>query len=267
MPGKRKQTGSTTTQNDSLPDDNIRESLNTEVETVAEALAMAIDNLSTTKESIENNATAAVTDVKEQATAAVTDVKAQLQEQVTATVNEVKEQAVQGATKMLTDIKGSIVEMASKSLAETLMATVNPTGIRKDLKIVISKDASNMIASIAASTPAVLDDVKNSLLEIIKDNKIDSSDIPHFIAIIQSLYQIITNLREFKLDNKTKATVCAEVLKYISHFLILDGQIRVEKIDQALLLNQLDNLVDSCASLLSFPSVIKVKGCPLPFCV
>jgi hypothetical protein len=156
--------------------------------------------------------------------------------------------------------------MASKSLAETLMATVNPTGIRKDLKIVISKDASNMIASIAASTPAVLDDVKNSLLEIIKDNKIDSSDIPHFIAIIQSLYQIITNLREFKLDNKTKATVCAEVLKYISHFLILDGQIQVEKIDQALLLNQLDNLVDSCTSLLSFPSVIKVKGCPLPFC-
>jgi hypothetical protein len=237
--------------NDCLPVDNIQESLNTEVETVANALAMAIENISTTKESMENNANAAVTEAKEQATAVVT---------------EVKDLVVQDATKMLQDIKGSVIEMASKSLAETLMATVNPTGIRKDLKIVISKDASNMIASIAASTPAVLDDVKNSLLEIIKDNKIDSSDIPHFIAIIQSLYQIITNLREFKLDNKSKATVCAEVLKYISHFLILDGQIQVEKIDQALLLNQLDNLVDSCTSLLSFPSVIKVKGCPLPFC-
>jgi len=237
--------------NDRLPVDNIQESLNTEVETVANALAMAIENISTTKESMENTANAAVTQVKDQATAVVT---------------QVKDQVVQDATKMLEDIKGSVIEMASKSLAETLMATVNPTGIPKDLKIVISKDASNMIASIAASTPAVLDDVKNSLLEIIKDNKIDSSDIPHFIAIIQSLYQIITNLREFKLDNKSKATVCAEVLKYISHFLILDGQIRVEKIDQALLLNQLDNLVDSCTSLLSFQSVIKVKGCPLPFC-
>jgi hypothetical protein len=111
-----------------------------------------------------------------------------------------------------------------------------------------------------------LDDIKKSLLEVIKENKIDSNDIPHLISIIQSLYEIVCGLKDFHLDSQSRASICAEVLKFISHFLILDDQLCVDKLNQMTFLNQIDTLIDSCAGLLSFSSAIKVDGsCLFPF--
>ena len=191
---------------------------------------------------------------------------AAVQEQVAEQAAAVQEQVTAVAEKMLDATKNAIVDMATKSLAETIMSALKPGGLGKDLKIVISKSASNMISSIASSSPAVLDDIKKSLLEVIKDNKIDSSDIPHLISIIQSLYEIVCNLKEFHLDSQSRASICAEVLKFISHYLILDDQLSIDKLDQMVFLNQIDTLIDSCAGLLSFSSAIKVDhNCLFPF--
>ena len=199
----------------------------------------------------------------------VAEQAAAVQEQVAAVTEQaaaVQEQVTAVAEKMLDTAKNAIVDMATKSLAETIMSALKPGGLGKDLKIVISKSASNMISSIASSSPAVLDDIKKSLLEVIKDNKIDSSDIPHLISIIQSLYEIVCNLKEFHLDSQSRASICAEVLKFISHYLILDDQLSIDKLDQMMFLNQIDTLIDSCASLLSFSSAIKIEGnCLFPF--
>ena len=207
--------------------------------------------------------------VKEQVTEQVAAVKEQVTEQVDAVKEQadaVKEQVaeqVAAVAEQVANAKNAIVEMATKSLAETVMSALKPG---KDLKIVISKSASNMITAIASSSPAVLDDIKKSLLEVIKDNKIDSSDIPHLISIIQSLYEIVCNLKEFHLDSQSRASICAEVLKFISHYLILDDQLSVDKLDQMTFLNQIDTLIDSCAGLLSFSSAIKVDhNCLFPF--
>ena len=144
------------------------------------------------------------------------------------------------------------------------MSALKPGG--KDLKIAISKSASNMISSIASYSPAVLDDIKKSLLEVLKDGKIDSNDIPHLISIIQSLYELMCNLKDFQLDSQSRASICAEVLKFISHFLILDDHLCVDQLNQFMFLNQIDTLIDSCVSLLSFSSAIKTEGsCLFPF--
>ena len=289
MPAPRKKKVAEPATNDSLAE-NIQENVaalevevevEAEVETALDTIYIAAEGANTTMNdqvaAVQEQVTAVQEHVQEQVTAVqeqVTAVQEQVNEQVAAVQEHVTEQVAavkeqvaavkEQVAEQVADAKNAIIEMATKSLAETVMSALKPGG--KDLKIVISKSASNMISAIASSSPAVLDDIKKSLLEVIKDNKIDSSDIPHLISIIQSLYEIVCNLKEFHLDSQSRASICAEVLKFISHYLILDDQLSVDKLDQMTFLNQIDTLIDSCAGLLSFSSAIKVDhNCLFPF--
>jgi archaellum component FlaC len=259
--------GAKTTINDQVAD--VQDQVAAVQEQVAEQVTAVKEQVAEQVAAVQEQVAEQVAAVKEQVTEQVAAVKEQVTQQVALQVASVTEQVasvteqVASVTEQVANAKDAIVEMATKTLAETVMSALKPG---KDLKIVISKSASNMITAIASSSPAVLDDIKKSLLEVIKDNKIDSSDIPHLISIIQSLYEIVCNLKEFHLDSQSRASICAEVLKFISHFLILDDHLCVDKLDQMMFLNQIDTLIDSCASLLSFSSAIKVDGsCLFPF--
>ena len=246
------------------------------VETVTEALALAAENISDAQTALTDEVgaiTIQVSMAKDSAVSLVTEqvalVTEQVSEQVTAVTEQVTaavEQATSvalGAVKTVTDMADSLSKTAAKTLANLLAEAVNS---KKYMKIVLSKNASNMILSIVSSSPLVLDNIKNSLTEVISDGKIDSNDIPHFISIIQNLYEIVHNIREFNFDAQAKATICAEVLKFIAHFLILDEQIPVAEAYRDIFINQIDCLIDSCVSLLSLQASISIKGCCLPFC-
>ena len=257
------------------------------VETVTEALALAAENISNTQADLTDmltNEVGAITIqvaiAKDSAVSLVTEQVAVVTEQVSEQVAAVKEQvaavteqvtaaaeqaktAAQDAVKTVTDMADSLSKTAAKTLAVLIAEAVNS---KKYMKVVLSKNASNMLLSIVSSSPAALDNIKHSLMEVISDGKIDSNDIPHFISIIQNLYEIVNSIREFNFDTQAKATICAEVLKFISHFLILDEQIPVAEPMRDIFINQIDCLIDSCVSLLSFQSVLSIKGCCLPFC-
>ena len=257
------------------------------VETVTEALALAAENISNaqtdavdmltdevgaitvqvanTKDSAVSLVTEQVAVVTEQVLEQVTAVTEQATaavEQATAAVEQAKA-AAQDAVKTVTDMADSLSRTAAKTLADLIAEAVNS---KKYMKVILSKNASNMLLSIVSSSPQALDNIKHALMEVISDGKIDSNDIPHFISIIQNLYEIVNSIREFNFDTQAKATICAEVLKFISHFLILDEQIPVAEAYRDIFINQIDCLIDSCVSLLSFQSVINIKGCCLPFC-
>jgi len=257
------------------------------VETVTEALALAAENISNTQTEVTDMLTdevgaitmqvaiakdSAVSLVTEQV-AVVTEQVAAATEQITAVTEQVLEQATaaveqatavaQDAVKTVTDMADSLSKTAAKTLADLIAEAVNS---KKYMKVILSKNASNMLLSIVSSSPGALDNIKHSLMEVISDGKIDSNDIPHFISIIQNLYEIVNSIKEFNFDTQAKATICAEVLKFISHFLILDEQIPVAEPMRDIFINQIDCLIDSCVSLLSFQSVLSIKGCCLPFC-
>ena len=257
------------------------------VETVTEALALAAENISNTQADVtdmltnevgaitvqvaiaKDSAVSLVTEQLAAVTEQVSEQVAAVTEQVTAVTEQVLEQATaaveqaQDAVKTVTDMADSLSRTAAKTLADLIAEAVNS---KKYMKVILSKNASNMLLSIVSSSPQALDNIKHSLMEVISDGKIDSNDIPHFISIIQNLYEIVNSIREFNFDTQAKATICAEVLKFISHFLILDEQIPVAEPMRDIFINQIDCLIDSCVSLLSFQSVISIKGCCLPFC-
>jgi phage host-nuclease inhibitor protein Gam len=256
--------GAATTMNDQVAD--VTEQVAAAQEQVADQVAAVQEQVADQVAAVTEQVAAVQEQVDDQV-AAVADQVAAVQEQVAEQVAAVTEQvtaAIQNAEKIIDNIKETIVEKAAQTLADTIMSAIKPGG--KDLKIAISKSASNMISSIASYSPAVLDDIKKSLLEVLKDGKIDSNDIPHLISIIQSLYELMCNLKDFQLDSQSRASICAEVLKFISHFLILDDHLCVDQLNQFMFLNQIDTLIDSCVSLLSFSSAIKIEGnCLFPF--
>ena len=253
--------GAATTMNDQVA--AVTEQVAAAQEQVAHQVAAVTEQVAAVQEQVADQVAA----VQEQVADQVAAVTEHVTEQVAAVTEQVTEQvtaAIQNAEKIIDNIKETIVEKAAQTLADTIMSALKPGG--KDLKIAISKSASNMISSIASYSPAVLDDIKKSLLEVLKDGKIDSNDIPHLISIIQSLYELMCNLKDFHLDSQSRASICAEVLKFISHFLILDDHLCVDQLNQFMFLNQIDTLIDSCVSLLSFSSAIKIEGnCLFPF--
>jgi hypothetical protein len=106
-----------------------------------------------------------------------------------------------------------------------------------------------------------IDDVEKSLLEVVKDGKIDSNDLPYLILLIQKLYEIVYAVKDIKLDGNKRALISAELLKFISHYLIIERRIEIANDIQSQFLDQIDKLIDSCVGLLSFSKSIKVRGC------
>jgi hypothetical protein len=206
--------------------------------------------------------------VQEQVMETVVAANEVVQEKVERAAEEVSvvvKEVAKNAEQVLDNIKGVIDGSATKSLAGLIVAAINPEGGGRDLKMVISKDASNIMSTVAASRPAILDDIKKSLVEVTRDNKVNSTDIPQFIAMFQSLHDFVCSLKEFKPDIKSKAEICATVFKIITHFLILDDQICADNADKTLLLTQLDDLIDSGVDLLAHVPTIKLKGCFFSF--
>jgi len=127
--------------------------------------------------------------------------------------------------------------------------------------IVLSKKSIDILNKIFDLTPNFLDDIEKLLLEVIKDGKIDSNDLPQLILLIQKLYETIYKMKEMKIDSKTRADICSEVLKNIVYFLVKERRIKIDEEKADLFLEQINTLIDSCVGLLRFSKYIKSKGC------
>ena len=108
--------------------------------------------------------------------------------------------------------------------------------------------------------PILLNDIEKAMLEIIKDVKIDSNDIPYLITIIQKLYEFMFSLKIGKISSEKLAAICAEIIKFIVNVLIKERRIKVEPSKQDEFLRHFNALMDSCISLLSLQSELLSNG-------
>ena len=171
----------------------------------------------------------------------------------------IKEEVNNVAEEEVTNVaKEEVTKVVLKTLSELFLEFIKTSN---NSKIVLSKESIDILNKIINLTPNFLDDVEKSLLEVIKDGKIDSNDLPHLILLIQKLYETIYKIKDMKLDSKTRTVICSEALKNIAYFLIKERRIQIDEENSVLLLEQINTLIDSCVGLLSFSKSIKVKGC------
>lgn len=152
-----------------------------------------------------------------------------------------------------TIIEQTFIDLVKKSLETEEM--------KKKFSIPLTPEVISIINNIINLTPNILTDIEKAMMETIKDGKIDSKDIPNLIIIIQSLYQFIYSLKNVKFDAKKRADMTASSLKFILHLLVLERKIKIEEEDQEEMLSQINSLIDSCISLLSYSKSLKPKKC------
>ncbi len=155
--------------------------------------------------------------------------------------------------------------VAIETLEETFLNIVEKSLTSQIIKDKLMKTQVNLTPElieitkqILFATPDCFNDIEKAICEIIKDNKIDSKDIPHLIIVVQKMYQIIYNL---KMNSKKRSEITCSVLKYIIHLLVLERRIKIEDDQETIFLTDCDILIDACIGILNFPKSIKKQGC------
>jgi len=157
----------------------------------------------------------------------------------------------------------AVSNIVEQTLVELVKKSLENNDMQKKISITLTPEATSIINNIISLSPDTLTDIEKAAVEIIKDGKIDSKDIPNFIVIIQRIYQFIYSLKNVKFDAKKRANITATSLKYILHLLVLERKIKIDEDPEKLyqFFTQTDELIDSCVDLLSYSKSLKTKGC------
>lgn len=179
-------------------------------------------------------------------------------ENMTEHKSDVYEPTTHSPIEITTNVVSNIIE---ETFIDLVKKSLENEEMKNKIAIPLTPELIRIINSIITITPNILTDIENATIEIIKDGKIDSKDIPNLIIIIQTLYQFIYSLKNVKFDTKKRSDVTSNSLKYIFHILVLERKIKIEEEKQVEFFSQIDALIDSCISLLSYSKGLKKKGC------
>jgi hypothetical protein len=160
-----------------------------------------------------------------------------------------------------TDASNIIVNIIEETFIDLVKKSLENEDIKNKISIKLTSEITSIINNIISITPNTLTDIEKAVVEIIKDGKIDSKDIPNIIVVIQRIYQFIYSLKSIKLDAKKRADITGELIKYLIHILVLERKIKIEQDKQSEFLTQTNILIDSCVDLLSYSKSLKTKGC------
>ena len=144
-----------------------------------------------------------------------------------------------------------------KMIIETLVAYESKTKIN----IQLDEKTQSIINKVLKFSPGVLTEIELVFIEIVKDNKIDSADIPNFIVLVQKLYELIYKAKDIHLDSEKTAEVCGTILTFIVRKLVEERKIKIDEENKVVFFLLTDKLIDSCVSLLKFPKLVKGAGC------
>lgn len=162
-----------------------------------------------------------------------------------------------------TDASNVIVNIVEETFIDLVKKSLENEDMKKKITITLTPEIISIINNIISLTPNTLTDIEKATIEIIKDGKIDSKDIPNLIVVVQKIYQFIYSLKSMKLDAKKRAHITAELLKYLIHLLVLERKIKIDEDSEKILefYTQINALIDSCIGLLSYSKSLKTKGC------
>jgi len=127
--------------------------------------------------------------------------------------------------------------------------------------LILGDEALVIILKLLENSPDYFNDIELALAKIIKDNKIDTSDIPSIIVLIQKLYELIYKLKGFKIDSKKRCEICASILKFLFRTLVEYEKIELSEEEKDDFLSKIDILIDSFIGLVRFPKELKTRGC------
>jgi hypothetical protein len=115
--------------------------------------------------------------------------------------------------------------LESKSIVLLLLQVLSSDEKITNLKIELNDDTTSVLYKLIYFSPDFLNEIDKLVNEIIKDNKIDSNDIPNLILLIKKLYELIHRLKEINFDDAKKVEICSTILKFLVRFLVEERKV------------------------------------------
>lgn len=130
----------------------------------------------------------------------------------------------------------------------------------KQYNIVIDNKTNNILMLLIKSNPLLFSEIQDTLIKIIKDEKIDSNDIPEILVLLKKLYEIVYSLKKTKISGIDVAKITGDILKFLVLILIKENKIKVNNEED--FLKNINQLIDISISLLSLNKTLKKSyGC------
>jgi len=102
--------------------------------------------------------------------------------------------------------------------------------------------------------------IEDTFVEIVKDNKINASDVPNIILLILNLYALVCSTKM----NKSPIESSRIMLKFIFNVIVKEKIVKVDNEEE--LFRCLNTLVDSCIELVIFQKKTSSSGTKLFSC-
>lgn len=129
-------------------------------------------------------------------------------------------------------------------LIDSILSIMNSDELQKNYSLEITPQVKTILISLT-NNKEYFSNIQNTLKEIVKDDKIDTQDIPNIILLISELYPLVLQLN---IKNIT-SEMCGNILKFIIHILINDDIVKVQ--DKPKLILTIDNIINSCVVLVN----------------
>jgi DNA-binding XRE family transcriptional regulator len=140
---------------------------------------------------------------------------------------------------------------------QTLEDLLFKSEICKQLTFTLSVEDIFILKEILTKCPLSFINIKNNILEIVKDNKIDLADIPIFLKLIKDIYVIY---HENILNTKVSYDSISKLLKYIIHIILKQNNLGNQE-----LLNSCDNIIEISVEMIKLHLKSK-KSCFFKLC-
>jgi len=129
------------------------------------------------------------------------------------------------------------------------------------INIRLSNKLKDVITTLIETNPTLFKEFNATLLNIIKDGKIDSADIPEFVILVQKVYEIVYVSKQINASKEELADSCGIIAKFVVHTLIEKGYVKMDKERKVIFLSEIDNIIDVCVSLIKVSKTLKTPGC------
>ena len=121
------------------------------------------------------------------------------------------------------------LNLASLTVTELITKVLVTDELKNKLSIKLNKEAHDVIAKLLFNSPECFNEIDLTLSQIIKDNKIDSNDIPNLLILVQKIYELVYKLKSVKLDKKQRIEISASILKFVIHTLVEERKIKIDE--------------------------------------
>ena len=160
----------------------------------------------------------------------------------------------------IVEVKNVVVSLDTATFVDIVFKILK-LEIKNNTGITLSNEVSVIILKLLKTEPKYFNDIEKTLIEIIKDDKINTNDIPNIISLIQKLYETIYNLKGSKLDGKKRCEVCSSIIKFLIHTLIEERIVKIDDEHKIEFIHDVDKLIDSFIGLVRLPKELKNKNC------